>query len=172
MKTINKKTNLNNINSVKLKEELEILSEAITNSLNGPLHTTLSYIRKNPVLPEFLIEAMDLDEYIRDELETVYFGCNKPNMTEYFNTSLNLVEENDLTRSFSNLYSLVEYLDEDSELEKIAISYFDSISLSKENQNFHNSYVTAAEKSEDNKITEYRFNKTEKDFTNDVLSII
>lgn len=172
MKTINKKTNLNNINSVKLKEELEILSEAITNSLNGPLHTTLSYIRKNPVLPEFLIEAMDLDDYIRYELETVYFGCKKANMTEYFNTSLNLVEENDLTRSFSNLYSLVEYLDEDSELEKIAISYFDSISLSKEKQNFHNSYVTAAEKSEDNKITEYRFNKTEKDFTNDVLSII
>lgn len=172
MKTINKKTNLNNINSVKLKEELEILSEAITRSLNGPLHTTLSYIRKNPVLPEFLIEAMNIDDDIRDELETVYFDDNKSNMTEYFNSSLNLVEENDLTRSFSNLYLLVEYLDENSELEKIAISYFDSISLSKEKQNFHNSYVTASVKSEDNKITEYRFNKTENDFTNDVLSII
>lgn len=172
MKTIKSKINLNNINAEKLTDELEVLAELLTEKLNGPWHTTISYIRENPVLPEFLIEAMNAYNPIPSILAPVCFESKKPDHTKFHNFQLEFVEENNLTRSLENLATLIDYIGEDSEIAKIAISYYDAISLSTENQSFQNSCVTATCKSEDNKISEYRFKKVELEFKNAITPLI
>lgn len=171
-----KNINFTNIDTENLKEELDMLAEKIDSEFDKVLHTTISWMRMNPVLPEFLIEGMNWENLIPASLIPAQYSINTFT-TDYIYDGRNYNEENSLERASDNLWALVEHveinLERNSELRKIANQYYKKLLLAKSNEEFEGSLRSyLQDKVRKNRVSEFRFNKTEKEFTEAVLKLI
>lgn len=171
-----KKLNLNYINVDNLNEELELISEKITEQFGKVLHTTISWMRLNPVLPDFIIEGMNWRNTIPASLTPAQYGIDSF-VTEEVYDGRNYNEENSLERASDNLWNLVEHIeiniDRNSELRKIANEYYKKLLLAKSNDESEPSLRSyLQDKVRGNRVSEFRFNKTEREFTEAVLKLI
>lgn len=133
-------------------------------------------MRKHPVLPEFLIEGMNWRNTIPASLTPAQYGIDSF-VTEEVYDGRNYNEENSLERASDNLWTLVEHieinLERNSELRKVAIEYYKKLLLSKSNYEYEEylrSYLQ--DKVRENRVSEFRFDKTEREFTEAVLKLI
>ena len=171
-----KKIDTTNINKELLIEELDIVANIINEEFSKFLHSNISWMRKHPVLPKFLIEGMNYYNAIPANLRPVSYEEGRT-LCEYVWDGRNNNYENSLLRASSNIWALIEFIEynykEESELRKLTIKYYNQMLLNKYEDNDEESLrMQLWHKASDDKVSEYRFQITEKNFTNEIIKLI
>lgn len=161
------------INKEELKDEITYLSDRLNHSFHGQKRVAIDAIGDFPFFPQFLISALENIDEDHSRLEAVEFDKKVPAVT--YDEKAN-AERNTLVISATNVSDICEYMTRKfstgSNLENIAIQYFDYITKSERSDSIHNATCEIAFNVEAKRVTEARFNKVERQFTEQFLSFI
>lgn len=167
------KIDFSRINKEELKDEITYLSDRLNHSFYGKRRTAIDSIGENPFFPKFLITALESIDEDHARLEAVEFDNKIPAVIydEQGNSELNT-----LVTSAKNVSDICEYMTRKfstgSNLENIAIQYFDYISKSERSDSIHNAMCEIAYNVKAKRVTEARFNKVERQFTEQFSAFI
>lgn len=167
------KIDFSRINKEELKDEINYLSDRLNHSFNGKKRVPIDAIGDFPFFPKFLISALENIDEDHSRLEVVEFDKKIPAVT--YDEKSN-AERNTLVISATNVSDICEYMTRKfstgSNLESISIQYFDYITKSEKSDSIHNAMCEIAFNVEARRITEARFNKVERQFTEQFLAFI
>ncbi len=167
------KIDFSRINKEELKDEITYLSDRLNHSFHGKRRTAIDAIGDFPFFPQFLISALEAIDEDHSRLEAVEFDKKTPAVT--YDEKAN-AERNTLVISATNVSDICEYMTRKfstgSNLENIAIQYFDYITKSERSDSIHNAMCEIAYNVEVKRVTEARFNKVERQFTEQFLAFI
>lgn len=165
------KIDFSSINKEELIDEITYLSDRLNHSFHGQKRVAIEAIGDFPFFPKFLISALENIDEDHARLESVEFDKKLPAVT-YDEKA----ERNTLVISATNVSDICEYMTRKfstgSNLENISIQYFDYITKSERSDSIHNAMCEIAYSVENKRITEARFNKVERQFTEQFLAFI